>query len=66
MKIDKWSLNLNENNFDLILQFLVESKITGRFEVKKPVQIFMEELFMKIKEKNLNFEMLQRFDWKTF
>lgn len=64
--IDRWQFELNESNFDLILQFLVESKITGRFEVKKPVQIFAEGLFSKIKEANINFNSLSSFDWKLF
>ena len=45
--LDKWHVSLDSSNFDMVLSFLVESKIEGRFGVKTPVWAFARELFSK-------------------
>lgn len=66
--LPQWGLQLDAHNFDTGLQFLVEAKVSGRFSVKKPVMVFGEALFKKIKlldplyAKNY----LQHFDFENF
>jgi hypothetical protein len=47
--LPKWGITVNENNFDVVLQFLVESKIAGRFGTKTPVLDFAKAIFDKLK-----------------
>lgn len=42
--LEKWGLILDQYNFDLGLEFLVESKVAGRYNVKSPVMIFTKKL----------------------
>jgi len=57
VELSKWGLKADASNFDLVLQFLVEGKVEGRFGVKKPVLTFAEELF---RVKNFS-----RISWST-
>ncbi len=45
VSIARWGTELNDKNFDLVLQFLVEGKVTGRFGTKEPVMEFASALF---------------------
>lgn len=56
--LNKWGFTLDEYNFDIVLQFLVESKITGRYNVKAPVELFAAQLF--------NPETLSTLSWKDW
>ncbi len=65
--LDQWGITLDEHNFDLGLQFLVESKIAGRYDVKSPVVAFGQEVFKKIGSLDLsNKEATDRIDFATF
>jgi len=55
VKIDRWDVALDQYNFDIVLQFLLGSQITGRYNVKAPVEMFAKELFKK--------ENLAAIDW---
>ena len=59
--LENWGIRLEKHNFDLGLSFLVESKISGRFAVKKPVEDFMRALFRSPKLKSLSFDQLKAF-----
>ena len=61
IEFPKWNLSLDAHNFDVGLQFLVESKITGRFGVKEPVEIFAQKLFSPESINNLSWS-----DWAVF
>jgi len=63
--LPKWELSVNENNFDVVLQFLIESKIAGRFGTKTPILDFAEAVFGKLKNSN-DFDKLAEFDVKNF
>ena len=64
--LQKWDLRLDEYNFDIALQFLVESKITGRFNVKAPVEIFARELFKPEILSTISWTDWARFDLPQF
>ncbi len=64
--LDKWGLELNQHNFDTMLQFLVESKITGRYNVKAPVEIFGSQLFSPESMARISWQDWQRFNLKAF
>ncbi len=67
VKFKDWGMSLDEYNFDLVLQFLIESKITGRYNVKKPVELFANEIFKKLdSSEKYNIAGLSDFDWKKF
>lgn len=66
IKLEKWGFTLDEHNFDLGLQFLVESKITGRYQVKKPLELFIDQVFQKLNNPTYTIEGLAQFDWKSF
>ena len=66
VKLDLWNIEMTTFNFDMVLQFLVESKVAGRFDVKKPVQIFAESLLKKIQEDSFEKQQLKNFNWRTF
>lgn len=44
IEMPQWNLTLDAQNFDVMLQFLVESKIAGRMNVKDPVMYFAQAL----------------------
>jgi hypothetical protein len=64
--LSKWGIMANEQNFDLILQFLVEAQIAGRFDVKQPVMTFAEELLSSYEIGSIQMEKLLSFDWNSF
>ena len=59
IELEKWGITLDEFNFDIGLSFLVESKINGRFDVKKPVEDFMRTLFASKHFKTLSYGQLE-------
>ncbi len=62
----KWNISLNENNFDVVLQFLVESKIMGRYGVKDPVEMFGKQLFSAENLKNFSWKNLKKQEVQNF
>lgn len=66
VELRKWDLVLDEHNFDVGLQFLVEGKVTGRFDVKAPVEIFTRQLLSPDNLKRLNWGAWSQFDLKDF
>ncbi len=66
VKLSKWGVSVNEYNVDLVLQFLVESKITGRFNAKGPVLEFAEQLFHPRHLERIDFEDILAFDLDGF
>ncbi len=66
IKFEEWGIELDEYNFDVGLSFLVESKISGRFSVKKPVMDFAQKLFSFDNLQKLSFERLAGFNFSRF
>ncbi len=66
VELPKWGVQFNEYNFDLVLQFLVESKIAGRYGVKDPVFEFAGALGAQLKEEVLSIKDLLKIDWEGF
>lgn len=65
--LKKWNITLDQYNFDLLLQFLVESKITGRFDPKAPVELFANSLSNKIKNTpGLATRLFTEINWPQF
>ncbi len=62
----QWGLTLDEYNFDMGLSFLVESKISGRFAVKKPVLDFAKALFAIEKWEQVSIDHLLSFNMSEF
>lgn len=46
--LDQWDTYLDHKNYAMLLQFLVEAKVAGRYQVKEPVLQFAEKLLSKI------------------
>ena len=46
--LSEWGVTLDSRNFDLALSFLVESKIAGRYDVKRPVMEFAKGLLAQL------------------
>ena len=65
IEIKKWGAKFDEKNFDVILQFLVEAKIAGRFAVKKPILDFISAVFAKFKNPKI-LKNLPNFDAENF
>jgi hypothetical protein len=67
VKLDRWGMVLDQFNFDLVLEFLIESKVAGRYDVKSPLMDFAQELFSVLQKtvKN-NFSVLKEFDLEKF
>lgn len=63
---EKWNVTANQYNFDVVLSFLVESKISGRFGVKDPVLEFINKILEPSRWKLLDIESLMTWDWKSF
>jgi hypothetical protein len=61
-----WSMTLDQYNFDTVLQFLVEGKITGRYAVKEPVALFMQQVFAPDYLSNIDTAAIIPYDWKSF
>lgn len=66
VKLDKWDLELTPFNADMVLQFLVEGKIMGRFNVKDPLLMAAEKIFSAENLKRVNGKALQAFDYEDF
>lgn len=66
VKFEEWGMTLDAYNFDLGLQFLVESKIAGRYDVKKPIEFFADELLAELDGVGQNIDAVRAFDWKKF
>jgi len=66
VRIDRWDVALDQYNFDVVLQFLLASQITGRYNVKAPVEIFAKELFQKENLAEINWQDWALFDWEEF
>ena len=66
VELEQWGLTLDEYNFDTVLQFLVEGKIMGRFNVKEPVNLVIERLISAQNLKKISREEILNFDWATF
>jgi len=65
--IPKWKTTLNEYNFDLVLQFLVESKITGRWSPKAPVEMFLFEMIKRTRRTDdFAKRLVSEINWKKF
>jgi len=66
IKLEKWGITLDQYNFDIGLNFLVESKISGRFATKRPVMDFAEKLFSSAKWKSNLFDPNKHPSFDTF
>jgi hypothetical protein len=66
VRISKWDVALDQYNFDVVLQFLLASQITGRYNVKAPVEIFAKELMRKENLAAINWEDWALFDGEEF
>ncbi|MCF7906284.1 DUF4012 domain-containing protein [Candidatus Gracilibacteria bacterium] len=64
--LPKWGVTADQYNVDLVLQFLVEGKVAGRFGAKYPVLEFAEELFSPSHLEKISWEDLIAIDWETF
>lgn len=64
--LSKWDLTLNQYNFDVVLQFLVEAKVTGRYNVKAPVELFARELFRPENLSGISWQDWAQFDLPDF
>ncbi len=62
-RISKWDVNFTPENFDLVLQFLVESKIEGRWGVKNPVLRLAEAMFAPYALNRITPEKVANMDW---
>ncbi len=66
VNLSKWGVVVDEYNVDLALQFLVESKITGRFNAKGPILEFADQLFQPSVIEKINFDEVLTFDLEQF
>ena len=67
IRLDRWGLILDQYNFDLVLEFLVESKIAGRYNVKSPLIVFVQELISNLQsEIKKDFSLLKKIDIDEF
>lgn len=66
VRIDKWDMAFDQYNFDVGLQFLLASQITGRYNVKEPVEMFATQLFRPENLTEINWQDWATFDWKEF
>ncbi len=64
--LPQWEVTVNEYNVDLVLQFLVESKVEGRFGTKKPVFTLAQILFSPETLQKTSLEKISTFDIKDF
>lgn len=48
INLEPWYIEANTENFDIVLQFLVESKIAGRFSTKAPIDYFATRLIKEV------------------
>jgi hypothetical protein len=64
--LDQWGLTLTAENFDTALQFLVEGKVTGRYSVKEPVALFMQQVFSPEYLSKIEPSTVLNYDWESF
>ena len=64
-RMTKWSVDFTPENFDLVLQFLVESKIQGRWETKKPVMELAEQMIAPYSISRITPEKIAAIDWDS-
>lgn len=64
--LEQWGLELTAENFDTVLQFLVEGKVTGRYAVKEPVAMFMQQVLAPDYISNIDPSSILQYDWKSF
>jgi len=64
--IPKWGVTAHHHNVDLVLQFLVEAKVAGRFSAKEPLLSFAEELFKSKTISEITTDQLLNFDFSNF
>ncbi len=63
-RLPKWDVSFTPENFDLVLQFLVESKIAGRWGVKDPVMDLAEQMFAPYAIGRITPEKVMAVDWE--
>ncbi len=64
-RMSKWNMDFTPENFDLVLQFLVESKIEGRWGTKKPVMRLAEQMIAPYSVARITPEKVAAIDWKS-
>lgn len=64
--LEQWGLELTAENFDTALQFLVEGKVTGRYAVKEPVELFMQKVFAPEYLAGIAPADILQYDWHSF
>lgn len=62
-RLPKWDVSFTPENFDLVLQFLVESKIAGRWDVKDPVMDLAEQMIAPYSVQRITPEKVMAIDW---
>jgi hypothetical protein len=62
----KWGVDFTPENFDLVLQFLVESKIQGRWGVKQPVTELFSQMIAPYSVARISLNEIEQIDWDTF
>ena len=65
-RMPKWGVDFTPENFDLVLQFLVESKIQGRWGVKQPVMELLSQMFASYSMARISLDEVEQIDWDTF
>ncbi len=64
--LPSWGITFDDQNFDTLISFLVESKIAGRFATKKPVLDFAKMLFQWENWQDLTWEQVKELDLTPF
>lgn len=62
-RMRKWGVDFTPKNFDLVLQFLVESKIQGRWGTKKPVMDLAEQMIAPYSISRITPEKVAAINW---
>jgi hypothetical protein len=63
--LPQWKLRLDSGNFDLMLSFLVEAKLAGRYDVKSPLLNFAQAIFAESKAL-LDWQKVSQENWHLF
>ena len=64
-RMPKWGVDFTPENFDLVLQFLVESKIEGRWGAKNPVMKLAEQMVAPYAVARITPEKVSAIDWES-
>ena len=64
-RMSKWGVDFTPENFDLVLQFLVESKIEGRWGAKNPVMKLAEQMIAPYAVARITPEKIAAIDWES-